>query len=258
MSKLIELATDIAREAHAGQLYDDRDYVDAHVLPVADMIAKMGYDESCQAVGLLHDVPEESDITSKDLVKRGIQWHVAGAVELLRKKGEPHEAYLGAIATNPLAIVGKFADSSVNLANTVLRSASIEKARFDGWLETYVGNLIFLHPLLPSPDETEPHSLGLSKKYAGRITATTREYHEEDYAPECSWYEWETVATSVDHMHAARVRGYLTPRQSAAVEYAIDYYHQHRSGEDKMAPVEAVMFADIVFEEPSFRPDLEF
>ncbi len=149
MNRLVKLSEEIAREAHTGQLYDVRDYVDAHVAPVAGLIAVMGYGEDFQSVGWLHDVPEDSDITISELLERGIPSHITDAVELLRKKGEPHTVYLGKIATNPLATVGKCADSSNNLANTILSANEIEPSDFKRWYKTYSDNLAYLIPLLP-------------------------------------------------------------------------------------------------------------
>lgn len=150
MNELLTLSENIAREAHAGQMYDVRDYVDAHVAPVAGLIAMMGYGEDYQMVGWLHDVPEDSNISVEELKKRGIPNPVADAVELLRKKGESHEVYLGQIATNSLAIVGKYADSSINLANTILNATEIDPLKRKRWFNTYSGNTAFLFPLLPT------------------------------------------------------------------------------------------------------------
>ena len=152
MYSLLKLSETIAREAHAGQLYDGRDYVDAHVAPIVHLISKMGYGENFQAVGWLHDVPEESDITTDDLLERNIPDIIVTPVDLLTKKGEAHQVYLGKIATNPMAVVGKYADSSINLANTILRAAQIDIPRFRRRLNTYTGNLAFLLPLLHPTD----------------------------------------------------------------------------------------------------------
>src|SRR3990167_6717875 len=114
MSELLELSERIARDAHTGQLYDVRDYVDAHVAKVAGMIARLGYGEEYQATGWLHDVPEDSNISIDELLQRGVPLKVTRAVELLTKRGDLHEKYLRLIATDDLAIVAKYADSSLN------------------------------------------------------------------------------------------------------------------------------------------------
>ena len=150
MSNLITTVESIAREAHAGQLYGDRDYVEAHVVPVVGTIARLGYDEEYQATGWLHDVLEDNkQFTSEVLICRGVPLRVVTAAELLTKRGEPHEVYLGKIATDELATVAKYADSSVNLANTVLRASEIDDARFRRWMTTYSGNIAYLLPRLP-------------------------------------------------------------------------------------------------------------
>jgi len=151
MSELIILSKSIARQTHAGQLYDERDYYDAHIIPVVKMITKMGYDEEYQAVGYLHDVIEDSNgiVTAKSLIERGIPKPVVSAVELLTKIGEKDEVYLGKIATNNRAIVAKFADSSVNYAVTMDRMRELEDDQFNRWINRYSRNISFLKPLLP-------------------------------------------------------------------------------------------------------------
>lgn len=150
MSDFLNTVESTAREAHAGQLYDVRDYIEAHVAPVVGVIAQLGYGEDYQAVGWLHDVLEDNEqFTSEVLIQRGVPLRVVTAAELLTKCGEPHEVYLGKIATNKLATVAKYADSSVNLANTVIRASEIDNIRFKRWMATYSGNIAYLLPKLP-------------------------------------------------------------------------------------------------------------
>ena len=151
MSNLLTTVESIAREAHAGQLYGDRDYIEAHVAPVVGIIARLGYGEDYQAVGWLHDVLEDNkQFTSEVLIQRDVPLRVVTATELLTKCGEPHEVYLGKISTNNLATVAKYADSSVNLANTVMRASEIGSARFRRGIATYSGNIAYLLPKLPT------------------------------------------------------------------------------------------------------------
>lgn len=139
----------IAQEAHAGQLYGKRDYIEAHVRPVVGMIARMGYGEAYQAVGWLHDVFEDSNITPQAVLERGAPLRVVTAAELLDKRGQSHQRYLGRIATEPLAIVAKFADSSLNFANTIIASDELDPARYQRRIREYAHNIAFLEPLLP-------------------------------------------------------------------------------------------------------------
>ena len=153
MKNLTVIAEGIALEAHDGQLYGTRNYVDAHVEPVADLIARLGYGEQYQLTGWLHDVLEDSDFTTADLLERSIPQNVVDAVELLtRKSDQNHKVYLNRIAMNGLAVVGKFADSSINFSNTVLNTHEADEVKVREMLAKYAGNLAFLFPLLPSPE----------------------------------------------------------------------------------------------------------
>lgn len=152
MRETLEIARSIAVTAHQGQLYGDgSDYIEGHVRPIAELIAKMGYGEDFQATGWLHDVIEDSDTTAQDLATEGIPLHIVSAVELLTKKpNQNSQLYLDGIAKNNLAIVAKFADSSINYANTVRRPAEIDEERFNRWTEKYAGNIAFLLPKMPA------------------------------------------------------------------------------------------------------------
>jgi (p)ppGpp synthase/HD superfamily hydrolase len=154
MSNFLERAEQIAREAHMGQFYGDRDYVEAHILPVTTIIRRLGYGTKFQAAGWLHDTIEDTDITADQLINEGIPTDVVYAVELLSKKeGENHSDYLAKIITSRYATVGKFADSSANFSSTMLLSPTLEDKHVREWGLEYADNLAFLLPHLPDPSE---------------------------------------------------------------------------------------------------------
>ncbi len=154
MSNFLEKAEQIAREAHAGQLYGDRDYIDAHILPVTTIIRRLGYGPKFQTAGWLHDTIEDTDITARQLITEGIPTEVVFAVELLSKKdGESHSDYLAKIITSKYATVGKFADSSANFSSTMLLSPKLEDKYVREWGLEYADNLAFLLPHLPETSE---------------------------------------------------------------------------------------------------------
>lgn len=151
MSDVLTIAEGIAREAHSGKLYaDGRDYVEAHLEPVAGLILRLGYPDTFQATGWLHDVVEDTDITLPDLSSAGIPTEVVVAVGLLTKKGEPHPVYLEKIARDAHATVGKYADSVLNLANTAL-GHDIKHSVYVRHMRTYSMNIAKLAPRLPIP-----------------------------------------------------------------------------------------------------------
>ena len=81
---LVSKCLDIAIKAHAGQYRRDgvTSYI-YHVYEVAKRVKKFDDDHVC--VALLHDVIEDSDITSYDLLKEGVPMHIVTAVSLLTK-----------------------------------------------------------------------------------------------------------------------------------------------------------------------------
>ena len=67
---LIERAYDVAAAAHEGQMRDSGDPYITHPLEVAYYLAGLHLDAETLAAGLLHDVPEDTDLTLLDIEKR--------------------------------------------------------------------------------------------------------------------------------------------------------------------------------------------
>ncbi len=84
------------------------------------------------------------------------------------------------------------------------------------------------------------------------IMSASSTYHEE-YGAECSPVQWEQETSVVDRMNFAAVYGFLSPRQAAAVETAIQ---MARFSEDPIPPLAVGFQADILFDDPAFRPEL--
>ena len=116
---LVSKCLDIAIKAHAGQYRRDgvTSYI-YHVYEVAKRVNKFDEDHIC--VALLHDVIEDSDITSYDLLKEGVPMHIVTAVSLLTKPKYfemTYKKYLVEIKKNELARRVKIADMLSNLAD---------------------------------------------------------------------------------------------------------------------------------------------
>lgn len=149
---LLKTASAIAREAHDGQTYGGEPYYDAHILPVAGFLKRLGYGELSQATGLLHDTPEDSDTTVEELILRGIPLAIAHAVDLLDKsKARDHAHYQQRFMSSPLSIVAKYADSNLNLANIVMRQSSMPEEKNVRKIREYSGNLQIATGGLPEP-----------------------------------------------------------------------------------------------------------
>jgi (p)ppGpp synthase/HD superfamily hydrolase len=128
-SETLERAIEIAVRAHAGQLYPARDdergpYV-LHLFRV--MLAVEGRDARTAAV--LHDVIEDTSVTAADLRKEGIPERVVEAViALTHREEDTYEAYVEALAPNPLARQVKLADLADNLATNLAMPPSPDNA----------------------------------------------------------------------------------------------------------------------------------
>ncbi|GAA2753515.1 HD domain-containing protein [Amnibacterium kyonggiense] len=105
----VELARQIATRAHAGQTDKaGRPYI-AHPQRVAARLT----DLQAQAVAWLHDVLEDTNVTSEDLRIAGVDEDVIRVVDLLSRTGDDVD-YSARIAADPLAREVKLADIADN------------------------------------------------------------------------------------------------------------------------------------------------
>ncbi len=123
--EMVELAYDFANEAHRGQKrLNGEDYI-THPLATAQKLAEMKFDVPIIVAGLLHDIPEETTITFKELEKnfgRDITSMVEGVTKLGKIKYRGLERYLEnlrkmfiAMARDLRVIFIRFADRLHNL-----------------------------------------------------------------------------------------------------------------------------------------------
>lgn len=107
LNDYVELTLSIATEAHKGQ--KDKagiDYIN-HPKTVASFVNT----DDEKATAYLHDVLEDTEITSEELLQKGIPVSVVNAVEVLTKtKDVSYLDYLKKIKKNPIARVVKLAD----------------------------------------------------------------------------------------------------------------------------------------------------
>jgi len=111
----VGLAENIAREAHEGQTRRDGEtpYI-THPEAVASRVDS----PDLKVIAWLHDVIEDTPLTAKDLIDKGIKEdHVEAVLLLTKKKGVPNIEYWGLIKENPLARKVKVADMLTNLAD---------------------------------------------------------------------------------------------------------------------------------------------
>lgn len=121
-------AIEIAKKAHKGQLYGDRDYFDCHILGVTENVMESRWFKDLSDVGkeiefilvsLLHDVVEDSD-TSLEYLKKIFGTTVSDAVEAISKgKDEEYDCYLERVKGNDIARLVKLEDIRFNLKNVL-------------------------------------------------------------------------------------------------------------------------------------------
>ncbi len=110
--KLLDLAIQIARTAHAGQVDKaGKPYIE-HPLAVMQQV---GSPEG-QVVAVLHDAVEDSDLTIAQLTEQGFPQLITDAIAAITKlEAESYEEYLDRVMSDPLALEVKIADVTHNL-----------------------------------------------------------------------------------------------------------------------------------------------
>lgn len=134
----VDKALEIAKKAHRLQV--DKSGIDyiLHPMKVASLV---NTDEE-RAVAYLHDVIEDTDITSNDLLREGIPVNIVEAVVVLTKnKAYTYKQYLERVKKNELAKVVKIADLQHN--SDISRLKNITQKDLDR-LEKYQQAIKFL------------------------------------------------------------------------------------------------------------------
>ena len=128
MEKELKIAEQIAREVHKGQKrFNKEDYI-KHPEAVANSFE----DIECKIVAWLHDVLEDSDLTFKDLIEKGIPYHLTQSVEsLTREKDQNYKDYILQVKEDEIATKVKIADLKHNLFN--LRNGSMRDKYLLAW-----------------------------------------------------------------------------------------------------------------------------
>ncbi|MDG6108652.1 bifunctional (p)ppGpp synthetase/guanosine-3',5'-bis(diphosphate) 3'-pyrophosphohydrolase [Dactylosporangium aurantiacum] len=113
---LLEEAIALACRAHHGQRYPSPEREPYIQHPLRVMLAVRPF--RAQMVAVLHDVLEETPVTTADLRAAGLPDVVVAAVEAITHRPEnTYEEYIEQVAGNPLARQVKLADLADNLAN---------------------------------------------------------------------------------------------------------------------------------------------
>lgn len=112
VSHIAEVAEQIAREAHHGQIDKAGQPYIGHVGRVAATVVPA--EPIYIAAAWLHDIVEDTGSTLDSLVAEGFPPAVVEAIGLLTRREVPDEVYYERIAANPVALAVKIADISDN------------------------------------------------------------------------------------------------------------------------------------------------
>lgn len=153
--EIASFAETVAIERHQGKKYgpSDRDVVEAHIRPVVEFIARLGYGHLIQAAAWLHDSGEDTGYTPEMMYADGFPDLVVRPVDLLTKRpGQDYGEYRYQVVQDPRAVVIKFGDSVKNLGNTCMMGHELDDETFVRNVDRYTTNIEFFHPYVLPPD----------------------------------------------------------------------------------------------------------
>jgi (p)ppGpp synthase/HD superfamily hydrolase len=114
-----QLAFQIARKFHAGQMYGKESYM-YHLSQVANSLSDEN-DDRLPIIGILHDILEDTDCTATLLLNL-FDKDIVEAVQALTKRSlESYEDYIDKVRGNPLALTVKLHDTLCNLTESTKR-----------------------------------------------------------------------------------------------------------------------------------------
>ena len=126
---LLSLATEIAIEAHKGQVDKaGKDYI-LHPLRVSSMCDTLEE----KIVAVLHDTIEDTFVTGDYLKSKGFQDFIIEAIEsVTRKKNEAYQDFIRRCDNNPIGRIVKMNDLKDNMDLTrldIIREIDLERLR---------------------------------------------------------------------------------------------------------------------------------
>lgn len=132
MDTLVTTAKALARHHHAGQVdKQGRDYFGAHLVPIATALTPFG--PAASAAGYLHDIIEDTPVSTGQLREAGISKFVVEAILSVTRNANGPESYTALIArstAHPLGGLVKLADNTWNiLSNPALAQTDPVTAR---------------------------------------------------------------------------------------------------------------------------------
>ncbi|PWE28401.1 phosphohydrolase [Maritimibacter sp. 55A14] len=128
ISDLAADARSFACAAHQGQIDKLGHAYGAHIIHVGESVAALG--PEFEAVGYLHDVVEDCDVSLREIERRLGKRVRDGVDAMTRRAGEEyHSDYLPRLMADEIAVRVKYADSRHNYGKIHLLADAVERAR---------------------------------------------------------------------------------------------------------------------------------
>ena len=124
---LVAMCNYIATQAHYGQFR--RDGKTPYINHPQAVAARLKTSDE-KAVGYLHDVIEDTNLTAQDLLDKGVPERIVdGVIHITKEEGESYMAYLIKVAGNRLSKAAKIEDMLHNLSDSPTRQQIVKYAK---------------------------------------------------------------------------------------------------------------------------------
>ncbi len=125
---LFEQAQEWAINLHKGQLYEDKDYYEFHIVPVAELAMRIAREEGFSeaevyvvgATALLHDLVENTNATITEVTASFGRVIGQNVLNLTKVEGESPESQWSRALRDTFSTIVKKADLLVNLTTSVV------------------------------------------------------------------------------------------------------------------------------------------
>lgn len=134
----LEKIKEFVKEKHANQKRKHGTPYYTHPFAVAEKLKQKGFDENYQAVGLMHDLLEDTDTTESEILHISSPELLKATILLTKLPGYDKKEYIERISKNNIAKNVKLADRIHNLEESIYVENSFRKRYLKETYEWYI------------------------------------------------------------------------------------------------------------------------
>ncbi len=134
----LEIIREFVKEKHTNQKRKHGTPYYTHPFAVAEKLKQKGFDENYQAVGLMHDLLEDTDATESEILQISSPELLKATILLTKMSGYDKSEYIERISKNDIAKNVKLADRIHNLEESIYVDKSFRTRYLKETYEWYI------------------------------------------------------------------------------------------------------------------------